>query len=159
MIFEQFSRISIFVRKMLTMFELQSKNPFSVSELFLNLLCIIFQSYEMFIDANQSRKVNPIEIMTQIKKSKNNQTKKTGKIRLQKRVGNQRPYFPFFSIYIYRFHYCIRHAIMIFSPTLSLCFTMLLIGDSLLIMLFLFQLKRQFIFYNTKGSARAFSPS
>lgn len=30
----------------------------------------------MFIDANQSRKVNPIEIMTQIKKSKNNQTKK-----------------------------------------------------------------------------------
>lgn len=96
MIFEQFSRISIFVRKMLTMFELQSKNPFSVSELFLNLLCIIFQSYEMFIDANQSRKVNPIEIMTQIKKSKNNQTKKTGKIRLQKRVGNQRPYFPFF---------------------------------------------------------------
>lgn len=33
----------------------------------------------MFIDANQSRKVNPIEIMTQIKKSKNNQTKKLGK--------------------------------------------------------------------------------
>lgn len=86
----------------------------------------------MFIDANQSRIVNPIEIITQIKKSKNNQTKKTGKIRLQKRVGNQRPYFPFFSIYIYRFHYCIRHAIMIFSPTVFLCFTMLLISDSLL---------------------------
>ena len=51
----------------------------------------------MFIDANQSHKVNPIEIITQIKKSKNNQNKKTGKIRLQKRVGNQRPYFPFFS--------------------------------------------------------------
>ena len=50
----------------------------------------------MFIDANQSRIVNPIEIMTQIKKSKNNQNEKRGKIRLQKRVGNQRPNFPFF---------------------------------------------------------------
>lgn len=86
----------------------------------------------MFIDANQSGKVNPIEIITQIKKSKNHQNKKTGKIRLQKRVGNQRPYFPFFSIHLYRYHYCIRHAIMIFSPTVSLCFTMLLISDSLL---------------------------
>lgn len=87
----------------------------------------------MFIDANQSRIVNPIEIITQIKKSKNNQNKKSGKIRLQNRVGNQRPYFPFFfSIYIYGYHYCIRHAIMIFSPTVFLCFTMLLISDSLL---------------------------
>ena len=33
----------------------------------------------MFIDANQSRIVNPIEIITQIKKSKNNQNKKVGK--------------------------------------------------------------------------------
>lgn len=57
----------------------------------------------MFIDANQSRKVNPIEIITQIKKSKNHQNKKSGKIRLQKRVGNQRPYFPSFSIYLYRY--------------------------------------------------------
>ena len=123
MIFEQFSRISIFVRKMLTTFELRSKNPFSVSDLFLNLLCIIFQSYEMLIDTNQSRKVNPIEIITQIKKSKNNQNKKSGKIRLQRRVGNQRPYFPFLSIYIYRYHYCIRHAIMIFfSDSVSLLY-------------------------------------
>ena len=53
----------------------------------------------MFIDANQSRIVNPIEIITQIKKSKNNQNKKSGKIRLQNRVGNQRPYFPFFFFF------------------------------------------------------------
>lgn len=77
-------------------------------------------------------KVNPIEIITQIKKSKNNQNKERGKIRLQKRVGNQRPHFPFFSIYLYRYHYCIRHAIMIFfSDCVSLLYGVPT-GDSLL---------------------------
>ena len=63
----------------------------------------------MFIDANQSRIVNPIEIITQIKKSKNNQNKKSGKIRLQNRVGNQRPYFPFFFFNLYLWLSLLHH--------------------------------------------------
>ena len=55
----------------------------------------------MFIDANQSRKVNPIEIMTQIKKSKNNQTKKNWENQITEKGRKSKTLFPvFFNLYL-----------------------------------------------------------
>ena len=50
----------------------------------------------MLIDANQSRKVNPIEIITQIKKSKNNQKKKNWENKITEKGRKSKTLFPVF---------------------------------------------------------------
>lgn len=55
----------------------------------------------MFIDANQSRKVNPIEIMTQIKKSKNNQNKKNWENQITEKGRKSKTLLPVFFQFIF----------------------------------------------------------